>query len=517
MIDLEAKLDFEFHDKENEVFLGLGAPLQKDKGMVGSEPALLSDQVSSSTVVNEMHHTPSTVHLGERQEGRLQDQKPAISFDGILQDKPVLIDLNLPLENECSLALNDPAEDINLKLFSSVAHDGILEHNQSNQGEASFIPEPLSSYSITKAKSDNQADCLSCHGQGSKPSRSPEFELILDATKDKGDTDIKLSSNKLMAFSFQVQVDFCGKPAKGSTNNRAFITVNDVSLSSISSCDQAKLDLDFSSDKLLSAVRSDNKRQDSNITFSNITNLPQPLIRDLVNELYYDGSVEDTLSSHAFAQDVAQRYALSRKFPTGCNSASKTRNTMSMSQDKIVEEPDTLSKTDDSVTTQLNSAQNDGSSMEKLSIEQDFTIAAAAEVLMGLSSERPSFPIDHQREVDCNSGNNQPLHSSDSFESEALQLSEVQTEHRLSISEPLNRTERERNVNGLRLRRGKGLRDFQKEILPGLASLARHEICEDMHNIGHKLRRTASRNARVNWFVAVQGRRSRPCSGLQRN
>lgn len=439
VIELEAPVEPECHEEENEVFFGFRPPLQKGTGMLGSQPTAFSDQVSSSAVGSEMHHIPSMVHLDEWHDGRLQDQK---SFSGlgnscvaaladhsrtIQEDKPLLIDLNVPLENERSHDLNDPADNINLKFISSV------EQDQSTLVEA-----------ITKAGCDNQTDCFSFHGQDSKPFSSPESKLNLNATKDKGDTEIMEGTKVISSSSSscEVQLECCGKPVEGSTDSNdgaAFININAVS-SSINSCKQGK--------------------RDSNITSSNSTNLHE------------FGSEEDTLSSHAI--------------------------------------------TDDSVTTQLNSSQNDGSSMEKLKpVEEDLAVAEAAGILIFFSSERSDIPIDHQLsgveliEFDCDNKNNQPLLSSDSFESMTLQLSEVQNEDHLSISEPLNLTETEKNGNGVSLRRGRGLRDFQKEILPGLASLARHEICEDLHNIGHKLRRTASRNARKNWFVPVQGRRSK--------
>lgn len=41
---------------------------------------------------------------------------------------------------------------------------------------------------------------------------------------------------------------------------------------------------------------------------------------------------------------------------------------------------------------------------------------------------------------------------------------------------------------GFRLKRGRRFKDFQKEILPGLASLSRHEIQEDINILKAVLR-----------------------------
>lgn len=59
---------------------------------------------------------------------------------------------------------------------------------------------------------------------------------------------------------------------------------------------------------------------------------------------------------------------------------------------------------------------------------------------------------------------------------------------------------------GIKLKRGRGLRDFQREILPGLVSLARHEICDDLHAIGYEMRKTRSSR------IPTRTRLSRRCS-----
>ncbi|EHA8592338.1 hypothetical protein COCNU_contig69431841G000010 [Cocos nucifera] len=76
-------------------------------------------------------------------------------------------------------------------------------------------------------------------------------------------------------------------------------------------------------------------------------------------------------------------------------------------------------------------------------------------------------------------------------------------------------TEKEagKDGHGVKLRRGTRLRDFHKDILPGLISLSRHEICEDMHTIGYNLRRNRhSKSCGEKWFSPVRSRQSRRCS-----
>lgn len=100
----------------------------------------------------------------------------------------------------------------------------------------------------------------------------------------------------------------------------------------------------------------DNKRQDSDVTVS----------RDS--------------SNHPIAEDEAQQPALIGKFSLGCNSE------CSSSDEKGAEEPASVSITDDSVITQMNSPG-----------EEDVATVTAAEILMAISfgsSANATVPVD---------------------------------------------------------------------------------------------------------------------------
>ncbi|CAN8312050.1 unnamed protein product [Cochlearia groenlandica] len=76
--------------------------------------------------------------------------------------------------------------------------------------------------------------------------------------------------------------------------------------------------------------------------------------------------------------------------------------------------------------------------------------------------------------------------SYDSFELHTLGISETNTEEDFCVSsmalDELNNITRDDNREiGLKLRRGRRMKNFQKEILPTLASLSRHEIREDIN------------------------------------
>jgi hypothetical protein len=79
-----------------------------------------------------------------------------------------------------------------------------------------------------------------------------------------------------------------------------------------------------------------------------------------------------------------------------------------------------------------------------------------------------------------------------SFEESILSLEEMKDD---GESVPARAPDKDGPSCGIKLKRGRGLRDFQREILPGLVSLARHEICDDLHSIGYEIRKTRSRRS----------------------
>ncbi|ESQ35616.1 hypothetical protein EUTSA_v10007497mg [Eutrema salsugineum] len=83
--------------------------------------------------------------------------------------------------------------------------------------------------------------------------------------------------------------------------------------------------------------------------------------------------------------------------------------------------------------------------------------------------------------------------SCDSYELHTLGISETNTEEDFCVSsmalDELNNITRDNNKEiGLKLRRGRRMKNFQKEILPSLSSLSRHEIREDLNILEAVLR-----------------------------
>ncbi|TVU48695.1 hypothetical protein EJB05_08340, partial [Eragrostis curvula] len=126
--------------------------------------------------------------------------------------------------------------------------------------------------------------------------------------------------------------------------------------------------------------------------------------------------------------------------------------------------------------------------------EDERSVAKAAETLVSIFAANSAYATDSHgsnSQTDARDGNHEPLISLDSFEKNVLSLEELKDD---GESIPVRPPDKDGPSCGIRLKRGRGLRDFQREILPGLVTLARHEICDDLHSIGYEIRKTRSRS-----------------------
>lgn len=84
----------------------------------------------------------------------------------------------------------------------------------------------------------------------------------------------------------------------------------------------------------------------------------------------------------------------------------------------------------------------------------------------------------------------EPSCSYDSFELHTLGISETIPEDVCCVSSSKGKDEfnNKKEVGVVKVRRGRRMKNFQKEILPGLLSLSRHEIREDMNILETVLR-----------------------------
>jgi len=127
--------------------------------------------------------------------------------------------------------------------------------------------------------------------------------------------------------------------------------------------------------------------------------------------------------------------------------------------------------------------------------EDEKSAATAAETLVSMFASYSAWLTDgpgSNGETDAEDATQEPAPSLNSFEESILSLEEMKDD---GESVPVRAPGNDGPSCGIKLKRGRGLRDFQREILPGLVSLARHEICDDLHSIGYEIRKTRSRRS----------------------
>ncbi|KAB9291218.1 hypothetical protein FH972_027020 [Carpinus fangiana] len=193
--------------------------------------------------------------------------------------------------------------------------------------------------------------------------------------------------------------------------------------------------------------------------------------------------------------------------------------------------PETLAGDQEQGSSDSSASKHECSSKNEESSEADLLIQRAAESLVHFSLEISSGNQDcstkaeiSSRNQDCsakailtetkNKKKEQPQYSSDSFELISLNLKECSADDYSVSSKSLEVNDIETKDFSLKLRRGRRLKDFQKDILPGLASLSRHEIVEDINILEAVLRSREYRKIRARmadkqgWCAPVRSRRS---------
>ncbi|KAG4188544.1 hypothetical protein ERO13_A08G171000v2 [Gossypium hirsutum] len=153
------------------------------------------------------------------------------------------------------------------------------------------------------------------------------------------------------------------------------------------------------------------------------------------------------------------------------------------------------------------------------SAEVDDLIHIAAESLIHISLESSACYQESSTQAASNELENedkeQPQRSIDSFELMTLEQAETGADEYSVTSKPFEVSDGQTKDFGIKLRRGRRLKDFQKDILPGLASLSRHEICEDKNILEGVLRSREYKKMRAkmaigeNWCTPVRSRQSR--------
>ncbi|KAL5231752.1 hypothetical protein ABZP36_030528 [Zizania latifolia] len=140
-------------------------------------------------------------------------------------------------------------------------------------------------------------------------------------------------------------------------------------------------------------------------------------------------------------------------------------------------------------------ASRDGASspQETVTGNGDEMVSIAAETLVSIFSHSYACTTDYPGSNDqtaVEDVSDEPQHSLDSYEEIVLNVEEIRDDGESILVIP---PDKDGPPCGIKLRRGRGLRNFMREIMPGLVSLSRHEICDDLHAIGYEPRKTRSR------------------------
>uniref|UniRef100_K4A9E7 Uncharacterized protein n=1 Tax=Setaria italica TaxID=4555 RepID=K4A9E7_SETIT len=168
----------------------------------------------------------------------------------------------------------------------------------------------------------------------------------------------------------------------------------------------------------------------------------------------------------------------------------------------------------DNNVPRLSISHNRASNLQEVSMLQakahddDTTASIAARTLLSIfqhNSADTAYCPGSSSQTAAQNGNNEPQPSLDSFEKIVLSLDEIKDDGQSVYLAP---SDKEGPACGIKLKRGRGMRNFQREIMPGLVSLARQEICEDLEAIGYEPKKTRSRKTRKR--QGASSTRSRP-------
>lgn len=157
--------------------------------------------------------------------------------------------------------------------------------------------------------------------------------------------------------------------------------------------------------------------------------------------------------------------------------------------------------------------------------DTDYTVQEAAHSLISISLQQTS-PCNQDSETKFGSNEienikenkKKPIPSSsiDSYESLVLKLEESSMDEDSATSKAFEINEFDQKESGIKLRRGRRLKDFQKDILPTLASLLKHEIWEDIKILEGVIRSREYKRLNKtktckgeNWSTPVKSKRSK--------
>lgn len=264
---------------------------------------------------------------------------------------------------------------------------------------------------------------------------------------------------------------------------------------------------------------------------------------ELPTDCSLDG--EDTVFSSSCQSHITDQDRNCNKSPSSCKSnciADNNSSSIKTMPSRVELGDSNLSSSDELPKSQIESqvtetpfSEQDSSESKhqchsKKAEESDVyaLIQKAAESLIHISLEgsacyQDSFTNKRSSERENEKKTERPQYSSDSYESITLKLTESSADDYCVSSTPFEVNGTEEKDFGFKLRRGRRMKDFQRDILPGLATLTRHEICEDINILDGVIRSREYRKMRSkmgngdDWCTPLRSRRSRRNNGGRRN
>ncbi|XP_015083760.1 uncharacterized protein LOC107027104 [Solanum pennellii] len=139
---------------------------------------------------------------------------------------------------------------------------------------------------------------------------------------------------------------------------------------------------------------------------------------------------------------------------------------------------------------------------------------AVSLIYLALECSEPTVAI-NMNKIEDDQNTEQPQCSSDTFEVMVLKQPESSIDDCCVTSNAFEFNATERKDYGITLKRGRRMKDFQRDIMPSLSTLSRHEIYEDIKIMETALRSREYKRHRSKltdgnkWFNPVRNRRSR--------
>ncbi|XP_059275983.1 uncharacterized protein LOC132030380 isoform X2 [Lycium ferocissimum] len=162
----------------------------------------------------------------------------------------------------------------------------------------------------------------------------------------------------------------------------------------------------------------------------------------------------------------------------------------------------------------VDSSGNDNQMGETSEVDGQIIRGAVSLVYFALECSEPSVAISMMNKIEGET-TEKPQCSSDTFEEMVLKQPESSIDDCCVTSNAFEFNATERKDNGITLKRGRRMKDFQRDIMPSLATLSRHEICEDVKIMETALRSREYKKLRSKmtgehkWFNPVRNRRFR--------